>query len=45
MPASANVGTSGNSGERLALVTAIAFTLPDLMCGRIATVLSNIIGT
>ena len=41
----AKVGTSGSNGERLALVTAIAFTLPALMCDTIATVLSNIIGT
>ena len=36
------VGTSGISGMRAGLVTASARTSPDLMCGTIAVVPSNV---
>ena len=38
-PASAMVGTSGAAGERWALVTASARTLPPRACGRAADML------
>ena len=44
-PASIMVGTSGASGERLALVTARALSAPDLTCGSDVLMVSNIIDT
>jgi hypothetical protein len=44
-PSSAKVGTSGSSEERLALVTAIARSLPALTCGSDDGMLSNIEST
>ncbi len=44
-PASIIVGTSGASGERLALVTASARSLPALTCGSAVVIVSNMIGT
>jgi hypothetical protein len=44
-PASAIVGTSGNAGARFVEVTAIARSLPALMCGIAEGRLSNMICT
>lgn len=41
-PDSATVGTSGSSGERCALVMAMARNRPACTCGRAEGVLSNI---
>src|SRR3954471_18708270 len=41
-PASIIVGTSGNAGERSAMVTASGRTRPDLMCGIAGTMSANI---
>jgi len=40
-PASANVGNSGTSGERCAVVTASAFNLPAFTCAIALARLSN----
>ena len=45
MSASETVGTSGSAGARLALVTAITRSLPLLMCGIAAAMLSNMTWT